>query len=67
MKLFDNSQGYTTFTDQGTKKVVKFQNIVIDLIKELKNEKVSEEDIDYLLKMFLNDYSMEKLKKEALK
>ena len=60
-KLFDNSQGYTLFTDLGSKTIVSMQNAIAGEIQKMKDKNTDPEDIRSALKMFLNDDAMKKL------
>jgi len=61
--LFDKSQGYTMFTSLGTKSIIKLQNYLITIIKNLKSENVPQEEIDEMMLMFLNESAYNKLLK----
>jgi len=61
MNLYDNSQGYSLFTDLGTKSAVKFQNYAMGFIKDLRAKQVPENEIEDMCLMFLNESCFNKL------
>lgn len=61
-KLFDNSQGYTLFTKLGSDMVVAMQNTIANQVEQMKRKDVDPEDIKEVLKMFLNEDAIKKLR-----